>query len=140
MDDNRCMSRAPHVQRATIASTMESDPAWPAPPSLLRMLYWGSAIGDRPQDFVRHDVTAIDRRSIAFVLGKGDDAHPEMQALGWADCRICGAQLGSGDLTKFGFVWPEKAEHYVLVHGVWTPECSALLQRVLAQASSVAPG
>jgi hypothetical protein len=54
--------------------------------------------------------------------------------MGWASCRICGAQLGSMDLTRFGFVWPEKAEHYVVAHDVWTPECSEILRRVLSRA------
>lgn len=40
------------------------------------------------------------------------------------------------DLTRFGFVWPEKAEHYLTEHGVWTPECSELLLAVLSFASS----
>jgi hypothetical protein len=47
--------------------------------------------------------------------------------LGWADCRICGAQLGTRDFFGHGFIWPEKAEHYVLEHDVWTPECAELL-------------
>jgi hypothetical protein len=73
----------------------------------------------------------VDRRSVAFVLAHGTDAHPEVQAMGWASCRLCGANLGSRDMTAFGFVWPEKAEHYVVVHDVWTPECAALLKAVL---------
>ena len=54
-----------------------------------------------------------------------------MQAMGFANCRICGANLGSRDVTAFGFVWPEKAEHYILDHDVWTPDCMRLLQRAL---------
>lgn len=94
------------------------------------MLYWGGAVGERPQDHVRHDVPKVARQSLAVVLQHGEDAHPEMQAMGWASCRICGANLGSRDLTAFGYVWPEKAEHYILTHDVWTPECTALLQAV----------
>ena len=52
--------------------------------------------------------------------------------MGWANCRICDANLGSGDLTAFGHVWPEKAEHYVLKHAVWTPACEAILAIALA--------
>jgi len=108
------------------------DPAWPSPPSLHRMLYWGDVPGERPHDHIRHDVPDVHRRSVAFVLEHGKDVHPEMQAMGWANCRICGANLGSRDMAAFGFVWPEKAEHYLLAHNVWTPECSQLLQSVLA--------
>jgi hypothetical protein len=111
---------------------MNDDPAWPSPPSLHRMLYWGDAPGKRPHDHVRRDVPDVSRRGIIFVLQNGKDAHPDIQAKGWANCRICGAHLGTRDLTAFGFVWPEKAEHYVRSHGVWTPECDQLLQRVLA--------
>jgi hypothetical protein len=108
------------------------DPAWPSPPNLRRMLYWGRASGERPHDHIRSDVPEVSRRSVAFILQNGKDAHPSTQAMGWASCRICGANLGSRDLTAFGFVWPEKAEHYILAHGVWTPGCTILLQHALA--------
>ncbi len=108
-----------------------SDPAWPASPDLRRMMYWGEAAGERPIDHVRRDVPSAARDQLAFVLQNGRDAHPHMQAMGWASCRICGANLGSRDLCAFGFVWPEKADHYVTKHGVWTPECSQLLQAAL---------
>lgn len=111
---------------------LENDPAWPSPPDLRRMMYWGRSAGARPQDHVRDDVPAVQRRSVAFILQNGKDAHPSVGTMGWASCRICGANLGSRDLTAFGFVWPEKAEHYIVAHGVWTPDCTGLLQRVLA--------
>ena len=41
---------------------------------------------------------------------------------GWANCRICGAKLGTRDMTNVLCVWPEGAEHYISAHGVWTPE------------------
>jgi len=110
---------------------MNCDPAWPSPPSLRRALYWGSTPGARPQDFVDVTVPAWCRAAVALVLKNGVDAHPGTQAMGWADCRLCGAHLGSMDLERFGFVWPEKAEHYVVAHGVWTPECGQLLDAVL---------
>lgn len=96
------------------------------------MLYWGSDPGERPHDFIESQVPTWQRDAIVFVLAHGVDAHPGISAKGWANCRLCGAQLGSGDFTRYGFVWPEKAEHYLTVHGVWTPECSALLQAVLS--------
>lgn len=107
-----------------------ADPAEPSPSSLRRMLYWGDSTGQRPQDHVR-DIPDAVREAAVFILKNGRDAHPGMRLKGWADCRICGAQLGSGNLTAFGFVWPEKAEHYILAHRVWTPECAQLLQQVL---------
>ena len=98
--------------------SMSSDPAWPAPTSLLRMLYWGDTHGGRPQDHVRRDIPDVSRRALVVVLQHGKDAHPDMHTMGWASCRICGVNLGSGDLTAFGYVWPEKADHYILAHAV----------------------
>jgi hypothetical protein len=97
-------------------------------------MYWGIAAGDRPQDFVDPSVPPWCRRAIAFIFQNGVDAHPGVQAKGWAECRLCGTNLGSMDLTRFGFVWPEKAEHYVVEHDVWTPECDELLRTVLSAA------
>lgn len=96
------------------------------------MLYWGDSLGARPHDHVRRDVPDLARRQVALVLQNGTDAHPGVGLRGSANCRICGEPLGSGNLTAFGFVWPEKADHYVLVHGVWTPECSQLLHAALS--------
>ena len=50
-----------------------------------------------------------------------------MSYLGYANCRICGEQLGTRDFFGYGFVWPEKAEHYVINHHVWTKECDEML-------------
>lgn len=107
-------------------------PGYPTSIHLHPVMYWGDKVGERPQDFVDSRVPASRREALAFIFKNGIDAHPGVQAKGWASCRICGALLGSMDLARFGFVWPQKAEHYVLAHGVWTPECSALLERALA--------
>jgi len=111
---------------------MPTHPGYPTPLHLLPALYWGTSPGERPQDFVDPSVPAWCREAIGFILGNGVDAHPGVQAMGWASCRICGAPLGSRDLSRFGYVWPEKGEHYVVAHDVWTPECSAILRRALA--------
>jgi hypothetical protein len=78
----------------------------------------------QPRDHVRRDIARADRDTLAAALRAGS---VHMRFLGWADCRICGAKLGTKDLEGHGFVWPEKAEHYVLEHDVWTRECSELL-------------
>lgn len=96
-------------------------------------MYWGDQVGKRPQDFVHQGAPTWQRDALVFILQNGLDAHPGIQAKGWANCRLCGAQLGSMDLTRFGFVWPEKAEHYVVAHDVWTPECSELLKNALSR-------
>jgi len=82
-------------------------------------------------------VPAWCRDALAFILKNGVDAHPGIQAMGWANCRICDVQLGSMDLTRFGFAWPEKADHYVVAHDVWTPECSDLLRAALSHGADL---
>lgn len=69
---------------------------------------------------------------MARVLAGGEDlaAYTGLSSMGWATCRICGARLGTRDLVGYGLVWPERAEHYVLEHDVWTPGCILLLERV----------
>src|SRR5262245_55519195 len=115
---------------------MVVHPGFPTPLHLRPLMYWGDAAGERPQDFVDPSVPSWRRDAIVFILQNGVDAHPGIQAKGSAICRICGAQLGSMDLMRFGFVWPEKADHYVVAHDVWTPECSALLESALSRATA----
>ena len=125
----------PDIVGRQLKRPMVKHPGYPTPASLWPLLYWGSEPGERPQDYVDAFVPSWARKAVAFVLARGADAHPGIQALGWADCRICGAQLGSMDLTSFGHVWPEKADHYLVKHEVWTPECSELLLAVLSHAA-----
>jgi hypothetical protein len=87
------------------------------------ILYWSSS--RRPQDFVRTDVSQQERARLASILANGKRVEAYM---GFANCRICGIELGTQDLGGCGFVWPEKAEHYILAHGVWTPGCTELLR------------
>lgn len=89
----------------------------------------------QPKDHVRHDVPWDDRQEVARALQLRTTMNPTggdvlMGYMGWADCRICGERLGTRDFFGHGFVWPEKAEHYVLVHRVWTKECDDLLAAV----------
>jgi hypothetical protein len=96
----------------------------PGPPrKVRRILFWGLLRGERPRDFVLTDITTDRRQALAVVLmsGRAMEAYP-----GWANCRMCGSELGTQDLGALGFVWPEKAEHYILAHGVWTPDCDRL--------------
>jgi hypothetical protein len=89
----------------------------------------------QPRDHVRHDVMRSDREELARALQLRSTTNPTggdvgMSYTGWADCRMCGERLGTRDFFGNGFVWPDKAEHYVLVHGVWTRECDELLAAV----------
>lgn len=95
-------------------------------------LYWSTwQRGKRPQDHIRTDIPRADRELVAAALRGGE----RMQAwLGYANCRLCGVQLGTCDLGGYGFLWPEQAEHYILEHDVWTPDC-AVLRRLLGEKS-----
>jgi hypothetical protein len=95
----------------------------PRPPRRRRILFWGFLTGERPRDFVRTNISADRRHALATVLSQGQILE---SYLGWANCRICHSHLGSCDLGRFGFVWPQKAEHYIITHQVWTPDCDLL--------------
>jgi hypothetical protein len=89
----------------------------------------------QPRDHVRNDVPWEDRQEVGRALQLRSTMNPTggdvlMGYMGWADCRICGERLGTRDFFGHGFVWPEKADHYVLAHGVWTPDCDELLAAV----------
>lgn len=126
---------------------MKSDPE-PAPGK--RLLFWDELAGElqplldllnvvpggrkygQPKDHIRRDVPWPDREDLSVALQlrsslntRGGDVL--MGYRGRANCRICSLQLGSRDLFGHGFMWPEKAEHYVIVHHVWTPECDEML-------------
>lgn len=91
--------------------------------SLRRILFWGYRPGQRPQQNVRN--VPRERRDLAAtVLRSGMRIN---QQKGMATCRCCGLMLGSAERSAFGFLWPEKAEHYVLEHDVWTDDIDALL-------------
>lgn len=79
----------------------------------------------QPMEFVRDDVPAADRELVARVLAAGKRG---ISYMGYAECRICGSRLGVADLYGYGFVWPERADHYVIDHNVWTPGCEKLLE------------
>lgn len=86
----------------------------------------------QPREHVRKDVPRADREELARALQLRSAANPtggdvSMGYMGWAECRICGEKLGTRDLFGNGFVWPEKADHYVLAHDVWTKECDEML-------------
>ena len=118
-----------------------------------RLLFWDEQAGElqplldllgvvpggrkygQPKDHVRSDVPWADRAELASALQLRTGMNPIggdvlMGYMGYADCRICGERLGTRDLFGYGCVWPEKADHYVLIHKVWTPECTEMLAAV----------
>lgn len=129
----------------------------PGPAAGKKILFWDELAGElqplldllgvvpggkrngQPRDHVRQDVPWDDRETLAKALrrrGLSDVAagYPGgdvlMGYMGWANCRICGAKLGTCDLFGYGFIWPEMAEHYILTHKVWTSDCDEMLAAV----------
>ncbi len=106
-----------------------------AEPWTTMLTSWFGVPQVQPWDFVRKDIPYDDRRVVARALDLRSTMNPTggeilMGYFGIANCRICKAPLGSRDLFGHGFVWPEKADHYVLNHNVWTPDCDELLMAV----------
>lgn len=102
--------------------------------NLLGVVPGGQKYG-QPRDHIRRDVPRTDREELARALQLRSRTNPMgadvlMGYMGWADCRICGKQLGTRDVFGHGFVWPEMSDHYVLVHNVWTDECTDMLAAI----------
>lgn len=119
-----------------------------------RLLFWDDVVGGelrplldmlgvvirgqrhgQPKDHICPDVPIGDREELARALRLRSKTNPSggevlMGYMGWADCRMCGDRLGTRDFFGHGFVWPELADHYVLSHDVWTPECADMLAAV----------
>src|SRR5512135_3486716 len=125
----------------------------PGPTAGKRLLFWDEQAGElqplldmlgvvpggrkhgQPKDHIRQDVPWDDRETVAKGLQLRSTMNPTggdvlMGYMGYAECRICKERLGTRDFFGYGFVWPEKADHYVLVHKVWTKECDELLAAV----------
>ncbi|MEP6695198.1 MAG: hypothetical protein ABJB39_11205 [Chloroflexota bacterium] len=96
-----------------------------------RLLFWSPE--NPPQSFIRLDVPPGDRAKVVAALKAGQ--FPDYRYGGHADCRICVAALGSTDMLVCDMVYPEQAEHYLMVHNVWTPGCDELLRRLRARGS-----
>ena len=98
----------------------------------MKIMFWSDA--DHPSHFagLTKDVAKEDVATAVALLRSGQ---PLESYMGWAECRICNFMLGMKDVGRFGFVWPEKAEHYVEAHGVWTPGLAAFVAQVKAAKS-----
>jgi hypothetical protein len=115
-----------------------------------RLLFWDALAGElqplldllgvvpggrqygQPRDHVQQGVPKADREELARALQLRSAENPTggdvlMGYMGYADCRMCGERLGTRDFFGHGYVWPEMADHYILIHQVWTRECTAML-------------
>lgn len=88
-------------------------------------MFTGAMPNIQPKDCVRRDPRAR-RDLVAKLLASGKVIE---SYFGYAECRMCGAQLGSRDFGGWDHLWPEKAEHYVLEHDVWVPGLDRLIER-----------
>jgi len=101
------------------ADDSDDDAGEPTP-----MLFWSPDAP--PHAFVRTDIPDERRQALAAVLKHG---RVDTQYRGLAACRVCQRMLGSADLIAYDMIYPQGAEHYITVHGVWTPACDELLRR-----------
>lgn len=109
----------PHREEAS--TTQQED-------VMQEIMFWNE--DHRPEDYVgcveNVDVGTLDKVLSAL---KGGAVHESYK--GWAECRICGAHLGSRDLVHEGFIFPDQAEHYIEEHGVWTPELDRFAETLI---------
>jgi len=83
--------------------------------------YWSVRIDDglpSPADLIDRALDPSEARWVASYLDRGLVAG---SAMGAAECRICGARIGTRDLTDLVFIWPEGLGHYVLAHQLRLP-------------------
>jgi hypothetical protein len=88
-----------------------------------KIMFW--SYSHRPQDFVGRSAQ-VSKRRVDLVRVFLKSGERDIGYAGWADCRICGARLGTCDMKADGYLWPQLAEHYIEEHGVWTPKMDAL--------------
>lgn len=97
------------------------------PASKQRILFWNprgfeyedfEGCSGRPQQF-EGGVDNITPETVQKAVELLQSPENKIAYRGFAECRICGKRLGTCDYEGNGFVWPEKAEHYILEHGVW---------------------
>jgi hypothetical protein len=91
---------------------------------------------NEPKHHIRPGIPRADREALAVALASGKKAE---SYFGYAECRICSSseigavrrtEIGCADLYGWGYIWPAGAEHYILEHDVWTPDCTRLLAAV----------
>ena len=98
--------------------------------SAQEILFWSDQ--HRPQDY-ENCVLNVPTEKVDRVVEALQGGENLSQMRGWANCRICDENLGSSDLGGHGFVWPELAEHYIIEHGVWSPDLNKLADQLLSE-------
>lgn len=88
---------------------------------LRRIGYWGSgapgALPD-PVSLAGAEWVETEREDVEDYLGRG---FVSSASLGREQCRLCGRQNGSLELSDGTFCWPEGLRHYVQAHSLALP-------------------
>ena len=95
----------------------------------MRIMFWSSTFD--PNDFVGK-TSEIDPDDVARVVTYLKGGQMGTGYRGMAHCRIKGEKywLGSHDMSRGGFEYPEKCWLYIEKHGVWTPELDIVLAKL----------
>ena len=88
--------------------------------SLILIGYWDDRAEIYPSAhaLVAHEWDEVERDLVVDHLRRGFVARAFM---GYANCRICKAQVGNLEFSDGIYVWPEGLSHYVSEHGVRLP-------------------
>jgi hypothetical protein len=89
------------------------------------IMHWSS---DHPPERYAGLVGGVPKDDVLLAISALRTGKRLRATVGWVDCRICGEVLGTSDLGAYGFVWPERSEHYIEEHGVWTPGLDELVR------------
>lgn len=92
-----------------------------------QLMFWDDKLD--PKKLVGN-AASVDATRVARAVERLKSGRPGARYRGYATCRVCGAQLGSMDMVLPGWVFPEKAEHYIEKHGVWYPTLDAFVGRM----------
>lgn len=96
---------------------------------MIRIMFWSDE--KQPKHYANALIPASKKARAIELLRNGE---LKGHYLGSARCRICGERLGSADLTGYGFLWPQKADHYLDKHNLWLPELDALIEAATSPA------
>lgn len=80
-----------------------------------------------PRDFVDEDWDPAERARVSGYFAQGKVV---ASYRGFSDCRICGKNNGSTELSDGVFVWPSGFAHYIKEHSVRPPQ--AIVDRALS--------
>lgn len=92
--------------------------------ALIKIGYWkgGASYNDQypdVNDYIRPRWSPLTKEMVLMYLDKGKTVK---HWKGSSNCRICGKENGSTELSDGTYVWPEGFSHYIEKHDVMPPE------------------